>query len=143
MNKLLKSFLILFFSYNLFLLFFNSSFCKCIFDNELDVAKIHIDTIEPNFELLNIYNSNSQYPSYANKNHIIKIQIKLIEKNILINNFNQNTIKYYIGNQEVFPTYLSFNIIFDSSEYQIYELLITNISFDGSLRIVIPERYSL
>lgn len=142
MNKNFKCTLSLFLSINLFLFFFNYSFCKCIFEDELNVAKIHIDTVEPKFELINVYNSNEQYSSYASKNHILKFQIKLTEKNIFVNNFNKSTIKYFVDDKEIFPTYLSFEIISSSSNYKIYELSLTNITLDGSLKIVVPYRTS-
>ena len=56
-------------------------------ENTIDVANMNIDRTKPKIELIEIQNTNTNYPKYANKTHTISFKIKVTEKNIGKNNF--------------------------------------------------------
>lgn len=128
----------------LFLLFTISfyqikSYSKYVIENTFTIATISLDSSPPQFELLNISNTNKNYEKYANLAHLITVQIKLIEPNIKINNFNQNTIKIKVGNQYINPTFQEFKLLSENSSEKIYEISFTNLSGNGSLELYIPD----
>ena len=57
-------------------------YAKYIFQNEFCVANLNIDRTKPKIELVDIKNTNSEYPNYANKTHIITVRIKVTDKNL-------------------------------------------------------------
>lgn len=48
---------------------------------------MNIDRTKPKIELIEIQNTNTNYPKYANKTHTISFKIKATEKKIKENNF--------------------------------------------------------
>ena len=138
MKKRLIFFSLILFSF-ITLFYTNKSFSKYSIEQNLSVANINIDNIRPKIDLLSVKNTNENYETYANKNHIVTIQIKITEKNIFINNFNKESLQFYVGNSLIFPTFNSFDLISEATNYKIYEFSITNITGDGSLKIVVPR----
>lgn len=64
---------------------------KYSFYKEFTIANINIDTINPKIELMNI--KNTLYKENGKELYNVNIQIKVIESNIKINNFNKIQIK--------------------------------------------------
>lgn len=138
MNKKIKILILLFFFLTLTCTF-QSVFAKYVIQSQSVVARLDIDCVSPNFELLNISNTNSDYPNYANSTHTLTFRLKLIEKNIVQNNLNSNTIKFLINNSQVYPLINYFSLVSQNSSEKIYELSVTNLVGDGVLSIEIPE----
>ena len=138
MHKKLKIFILLFFFF-IFISIFQNVFAKYIIEDTIMVAKLDIDCLAPNIELISISNSNTPYPSYANKTHIITGILKLTEKNIVKNNLNSNNIQFLVNNSPITPQFRYFSLISQNSSEKIYEFSITNLTNDGNLNIVIPE----
>ena len=89
LNKKAKILICLFSIFSCFL-FFQYSFAKYVIDSSEIVANINIDRCKPVIELVDITTSNLDYPTYANKTHIISGHIKLKEKHIVTNNLNKS-----------------------------------------------------
>lgn len=138
MNKKIKIFISLFFIFVHFYLFQNV-FAKYVIEDINIVAKINIDKSIPKIELIDIVSSNINYPTYANKSHLITGHIKITEKNIVKNNLSPNNIKIKVGDNFISPNFNNFSLISDNINEKIYEFSFTNTMTDGHLVIVIPE----
>lgn len=138
MHKKNKIILSLFFIFTISL-FFPSSFAKYIIEDTFVVAKLDIDQCKPTIELIDLISSNTNYPTYANKTHIITGHIKITEKNIVKNNLSANTIKILVANQAITPIFKSFSLISQNANEKIYEFSFTNTINDGALSIMIPK----
>lgn len=135
--------IILFILLTLFFTFFipfqiNNCFSKYVIEKTFNIATVNTDDTPPDFELVSIINTNTNYESYANSKHQITVQIKLIEKNIKTNNFNQNNLKVKVGDSFVSPNFERFDLISENSNEKIYEITLTNLSGNGSLKLFIP-----
>jgi hypothetical protein len=122
-----------------FCIFFQTSSAKYVIEYVQVVAKLDIDRCKPNIELTDIVSSNSGYPTYANKTHLITGHIKITEKNIVRNELSTDNIKVTVANNFITPEFQSFTLISESATEKIYEFSFTNTTSDGSLVIVIPE----
>lgn len=129
---------------SLFLIFifstiFQVSFTKYIIEDTKIVAKLDIDRCKPNIELIDIFSSNTNYPTYANKNHLITGHIKIIEKNITKNELSTDTIKIRVNQNEITPKFKNFHLVSENTTEKIYEFSFTNIQGNGRLVLTIPE----
>lgn len=138
MHKKTKIFISLFFIFT-FSIFFQSSFAKYVIEDTHVVAKLDIDRCKPTIELIDIISSNVNYPTYANKTHLISGHIKITEKNIVRNNLSPDNIKITVANKFVTPIFKSFSLVSETSTQKIYEFSFTNTTSDGSLLLFIPE----
>ena len=118
---------------------YNCVFSKYVIDNQNIVAKINIDRCPPTIQLLDKENSNKNYENYANKNHVITLKFKVTEKNILINNFNENHIKFLLDEKLIFPNYVKINLLSHINDEMIYTITLSGISGNGILKIYFPE----
>lgn len=103
------------------------------------VAKIDIDRCRPNIELVDITSSNTNYPTYANQNHLIRGHIKITEKNIIRNNLSIDNIKVTVNNDSITPEFKSFFLVSENATEKIYEFSFTHTTSNGSLSLIIPE----
>lgn len=103
------------------------------------VAKLDIDRCKPNIELIDITSSNTSYPTYANKTHIITGHIKITEKNIIRNDLSPDNIKIMVANQLVTPNFKSFSLVSENTTEKIYKFSFTNVTGDGNLLLTIPK----
>ena len=55
---------------------------------------MNIDRTKPKIELIEIQNTNTNYPKYANKTHTISFKIKITEKNIGQNNIVKDFFEF-------------------------------------------------
>lgn len=123
----------------LIILLINISNAKYTFDNIYTVAKIDIDRQPPQIELIKIENTNIDDKKYANQTHIITAQIKIIEKNILENNFKKDNIKILINQKEVIPQIYDIKEFEKGNEFIIYEIKLGKLKGKGKLEIKINE----
>ena len=138
MNKKAKILICLFFIFICFL-FFQYSLAKYVLECSEIVAKINIDRCKPIIELVDITTSNINYPTYANKTHIVSGHIKLKEKNIVTNNLNKENVKILVNNSIVSVNFTKFQLITDNTNEKIYEFSFSNTLGDGPLSINIPK----
>lgn len=115
------------------------SFAKYVIEDINTVAKLNIDRCKPNIELISISSSNTNYENYANKTHTLTARIKIIEKNIITNNFSQDKIQIYVNNNLINPTFKSFSLLSENPSEKTYEFSFTNVTGNGNLQISIPE----
>lgn len=119
--------------------FFFNSFSKYLFDDTFLVAKIQIDNSPPEIELISFSNSNTIYPSYANKTHTITAKIRVIEEHIKEVNFDYSHIKVKVGNKFVSVKFKKISYTTPSSKERIYEIVFTNVPNDGNLSLCFLE----
>ena len=132
----------IFISITLFILLLLSSFfsykvfSKYVFDYSFTSAQIHINK-KPEIELISISNDNNGYETYANNTHNIIARVKIIEKNIAINNFNSDNINILIDNEKLSIPF-SIKLISQSESELIYDIYLNNLNGNGNLYIEIP-----
>lgn len=117
------------------------SSAKYIIENTIDVANMNIDRTKPKIELIEIQNTNTNYPKYANKTHTISFKIKVTEKNIKENNFVKDFFgfKLYENNINIAEDNFSIKEIESTNEGKIYKIDIKGIIGNGKLSMQIKE----
>lgn len=110
-------------------------------ENTIDVANMNIDRTKPKIELIEIQNTNTNYPKYANKTHTISFKIKVTEKNIKENNFVKDFFGFKLdeNNINIVENNLSIKEIENTNEGKIYKIDIKGISGNGKLSMKIKE----
>ena len=110
-------------------------------ENTIDVAKMNIDRTKPKIELIEIQNTNTNYPKYANKTHTISFKIKVTEKNIKENNFVKDFFGFKLdeNNINIVENNLSIKEIESTNEGKVYKIDIKGISGNGKLSMQIKE----
>ena len=110
-------------------------------ENTIDVAKMNIDRTKPKIELIEIQNTNTNYPKYANKTHTISFKIKITEKNIGQNNIVKDFFGFKLDgkNIDIVNGNLSIKEIESTNEGKIYKIDIKGISGNGKLSMQIKE----
>ena len=102
---------------------------------------MNIDRTKPKIELIEIQNTNTNYPKYANKTHTISFKIKVTEKNIKENNFVKDFFGFKLdeNNINIVENNLSIKEIEITNEGKIYKIDIKGISGNGKLSMQIKE----
>lgn len=110
-------------------------------ENTIDVANMNIDRTKPKIELIEIQNTNTNYPQYANKTHTISFKIKVTEKNIGKNNFVKDFLGFKLDENNINISEDNFSIkeIESINEGKIYKIDIKGISDNGKLSMQIKE----
>ncbi len=139
LHKKIKILIILLFIF-IILSFFQISFAKYVIESSNLVAKINIDITKPKLELLDITCSNTNYPTYANRTHLITGHIKITERNIIRNNFTSDTLKVFVNDSPISIDFKKFSLISDNSAEKIYEFSFTNVTGNGFLSLFLPEK---
>lgn len=123
---------------SLIIIFFNyKSYAKYVFEYQQKAINIDIDNTPPSIEVLNVENTNEGYEKYANKNHDVRIKLKIEDKNELINKLEQ--FKIIVGTEES-KCNKEISIVEQEKNYIIYEIKINNIIENGELKINIPNK---
>ena len=117
--------------------FYHFTFSKYIIDYTFVSTKILIDK-KPEIKIISISNTNIGYEKYANKTHKVTLRVKIKEKNIIINHFNHDTIKIFINNKEIHPS-VKINLISNTNEELVYDIVLSDLLGNGNLSIVFPE----
>ncbi len=112
---------------------------KYIMQNEFCIANLNIDRTKPKIEIINTSNTNKGYEKYANKNHIIKVNIKITDKNLKNVYCDKEHVKIKINNNYVNIQNIKFTKTKDTNEEKIYEIELKNIVENGKLKIDILE----
>lgn len=103
------------------------------------VANIQIDQIPPKVELVSIINTHTAYKTDGNQTNSITVTIKIVEKNIQKNNFNQNYVDILVGNKKVEPEIYEIIKIEETSKMVLYDIKLHKILGDGKLKIKVKE----
>lgn len=123
---------------SLIIIFFNyKSYAKYVFEYQQKAINIDIDNTPPSIEVLNVENTNEGYEKYANKNHDVRIKLKIEDKNELINKLEQ--FKIIVGIEES-KCNKEISIVEQEKNYIIYEIKINNIIENGELKINIHNK---
>lgn len=117
------------------------SSAKYIIENTIDVANMNIDRTKPKIELIEIQNTNTNYPKYANKTHTISFKIKVTEKKIKENNFVKDFLGFKLDENNINIAEDNFSIkeIESTNEGKIYKIDIKGIIGNGKLSMQIKE----
>lgn len=137
LNK--KIFIIVLFFIFLFIIpfYYQFSFSKYVFDESFIATKIKIDK-KPIIEVLSVSNTNTGYEKYANHSHDITLRVKITEKNIATNHFNQNTIQILVNDTVINPS-MKIHLISNNNGEIIYDLILSNLTGNGFLSLIFPE----
>lgn len=102
---------------------------------------MNIDRTKPKIELIEIQNTNTNYPKYANKTHTISFKIKATEKKIKENNFVKDFFGFKLDENNINIAEDNFSIkeIESTNEGKIYKIDIKGISGNGKLSMQIKE----
>lgn len=101
--------------------------------SDITMAKINIDTIIPEVNIMNI--QNVMYKENENFNFDVIINLKVIENNIKENNIKN--IKFLVDNIEMND--LDFKVVECKSGIIEYEIKIKRLNKNQKIKIVIPE----
>ena len=100
----------------------------------------NIDNKAPIIEIIDISNSNTQYPDYANKDAEIIITINIKDDKKIIGNIEEKDIKILIDDNEITPKTKTITIEEDRNQKENQILLkISGIKEEGKLRLKIPK----
>ena len=128
MKKLLISIIILFFIISIGYVV-NA---KYVIEYKTAIANINIDRKKPYIEILNIINSEDT--------HQTTLRIKIIEKNIIINNFAPNNLLLKSNSKEIsFAETPKITKISEDKEGIVYDIKINNIDKMQNLTLIIKD----
>ena len=137
MNKKIFIVFILFIYLLIIPSFYQLSFSKYVFNDSFIAAKIQIDK-KPIIEVLSISNTNVGYEKYANNTHDITLRVKITEKTIVSNHFNDNTIQILLHDEPIISS-MKINLVSNNHEEMLYDIILSNLNGNGKLSIVFPE----
>lgn len=108
-------------------------------EEETILANIQIDQTKPTFEILEIKNSNSFYPTYVSKKHTVEIKMNILEKNREQMNMNQQWIDVIVGQNKILPENFKITLVKEEVEKVECIIQLKGIPGDGKLQIKIKE----
>lgn len=111
--------------------FCTNIYAKYVVQEEFCIANLNIDRTKPKIELVNISNTNTEYPEYANNEDTINIKIKIIESNIKNVFLDSNHIKAMIDNTQVEEK----SITISDLGQNIYQIQLKNLKENGKLKL--------
>ena len=112
---------------------------KYVIEYNNKIANIKIDTVEPTIAISNIFNSNTEYPKYANKMHTIILVIHVKERNVKENKFNEENVKILVGEKECMPQLYKIDESFNTGKMISYKLTLSGIIEEGKLKVKVPK----
>lgn len=115
--------------------FCTNIYAKYVVQEEFCIANLDIDRTRPKIEVVNISNTNTEYPEYANNEDTITIKIKIIESNIKNVFLDSNHIKAMVDNTQVEEG----SITISDLGQNIYQIQLKNLKGDGKLKLDFAE----
>ena len=112
---------------------------KYVLNDEFLAITIDIDTTKPRIEILEILNSNKDYPEYANNIHTIEMKIKIIEKNITEINLDNRYIAIFVNNQNIQNPKIAVQEIKSTDNEKIYSIKMSQLEGNGVLSVRLKE----
>lgn len=119
--------------------FQNNIYGKYVIQNSFEIATVTTDEIKPVISLYSMYNTNLTYKNHANKTHTITVRIKVLEKNIKINNLMENT-KILVGGIEEKDCIESITRTAGSTKMSIFDITLRNLIGNGELILEFAEK---
>ena len=107
---------------------------KYIFQNEFCIANLNIDRTKPKINLIKISNNN-KYPNYANKTHLVELEIDVIDKNLKDVFLDNNHIKVKVGKEYINNVDLKVTKVKDIENGVKYTIGFVNLERNGFLNI--------
>ena len=135
---MLKKTICFLFVFFLIISIYKACYAKYIIEDTKVVADINIDGKKPKIEIINVSNTNEKHNKYANKTHIITINLRVEEKNIKENNL-ENNIEFLLGDTKINQINWKTNKKIIEGDYIYYNISVTNIKGNGMLKIKIPQ----
>ena len=105
-------------------------------------AIIEIDNIDkyiPTIEIQKVLNSNKLYPSYANKDAEILIDIEIKDDKKIEKSLEIDDIKIMVNNEEINPSIKELKVQEDTEKQKKIVLKISGIQEEGNLKIKMPK----
>ena len=137
-NKKIKIFVSVILSF-IIVFSFSIIYAKYVLQNEFNIANINIDGTKPKIELVNITNTNSEYPNYASKKHNIIVRIKISDKNIKDIFLDKEHVKVKIAEKIVEEPNIKFTKIQDLVNCKIYDIELKDLQENGNLKLNISN----
>lgn len=111
---------------------------KYVIENSFEIATISTDETKPVISYYGERNSNIKYPTYANKTHTVTIRIKVVEKNISINNLLEKT-KVLVGGLEEKDKIVEIKKTVGSSKMSVFDITLENLTGNGIVELEIEN----
>ena len=115
--------------------FCTNIYAKYVMQEEFCIANLDIDRTKPRIEVINISNTNTEYPEYANNEDTITIKIKVVESNIKDVFLDSNHLKVMIDNTQIEGE----SIKITGLGQNIYQIQLKNLNGDGKLELDFVE----
>lgn len=112
---------------------------KYMIENEFEVANLNIDKTKPIIEIISIKNTNTGYENYANKNHIISLDVRFKDKNIDKVFCDKEHVKVKIEDTYIEAEEFEFTKINEVQGEKIYKIQLKNLYLNGKLKIEFLE----
>lgn len=111
---------------------------KYVIENSFEIATVSTDETKPVISYYGERNTNSKYTTYANKTHTVTVRIKVVEKNISINNLIEKT-KVFVGGIEEKSKIVEIKKSVGSTKMSIFDIKLENLSGNGILELEIAQ----
>ena len=119
--------------------FENNIYGKYINEQTILVGTINIKKNKPEITLLNIQNSNTDYPEYANKEHTITIQIKVNKAKVKEEFIEWQNLQVNLDGATTNKYTKEINLLTKGGMESIYEIKLKNIEDDGFVSLFFPQ----
>ena len=133
--SILSIFLLFLFS----LFFFESSYAKYVFEEVYTVANIHIDRCAPTIEMISANCSDAESNLCISDNTVITIRIKVVEKNISVDNLSFNNLVITVGGNSIKPALVNNSVVSGGLGEKIYEFSFSHVTGSGTLKLQISK----
>ena len=106
---------------------------------EFDIANLNIDRTKPKIELLEITNSSAKNKEIANKDDIVKVKIKITDKNLKDIFLNEEYLNVNVDDEIVKDSSIKIYKLENISDGEIYQIELKKIEGNGFLKLNILE----
>lgn len=116
----------------------NNIYGKYVIENSFEIATISTDETKPVISYYGENNTNTKYPTYANKTHTVTVRIKVVEKNISINNLMEKT-KVLVGGIEEKDKIVEIKKSVGTTKMTVFDVKLENLIGNGILELEIEN----
>lgn len=102
---------------------------------QLDIQ--NIDKEAPNVEIVQIENTNTEYPQYANKEQTLAIILKTEDRNKIEKMLEQQDIQVYVGEEKI--NEIQFENLVENEKYIETKITLKNLTGNGNLILKIKN----
>lgn len=124
-------------------LYCTNSYAKYVFQDEFCIANLNIDRTRPQIELVSIQNSDPDYKNYVNKTQKVIAKIKVEDKNLKELLLDANHFKIKINDKFIDSVNINFGKVQDKADYKVFDVELSNLEFDGNLKLVFLEGFAV